>query len=379
MPTPRATPIDGEKLEDITGLCLSGGGYRAMLFHAGAVFRLNELGLLKTLDRVSSVSGGSMTAAALALAYPQFQFDAQGRVPDADMKRLFLKPILDQANDSIDVSAAFGGLNPFSSAASVAAKSYDKNLTRGVKLAQVTAKPTFVFNATSLMTGAVMRFRSDYVADYHIGVLNGLDIPLSQVVAASAGFPPVLSPTVIDLSSAAPDPDPKRSGPLAKLPYTKTAVLTDGGVYDNLGSETVWKRCRKVLVSNAGKPFGFEDKPEHNWLNQSLRLIDILMDQSQDLRERILAHAYEIGARAGAMWGMTPGLMTPGDPPSILTADELKAALEVPTRLTQFTREQQRVMLKAGYAHAAAAIRKYFTPDKGGPPANVADNTPPEP
>ena len=29
MPTtPRATPIDGEKLEDITGFCLSGGGYR---------------------------------------------------------------------------------------------------------------------------------------------------------------------------------------------------------------------------------------------------------------------------------------------------------------------------------------------------------------
>ena len=48
MPTPRATPIDGgEKLEDITGFCLSGGGYRAMLFHAGAIFRMNELGLLK--------------------------------------------------------------------------------------------------------------------------------------------------------------------------------------------------------------------------------------------------------------------------------------------------------------------------------------------
>ena len=36
----RATPIDGEKLEDIIGFCLSGGGYRAMLFHAGAIFRI---------------------------------------------------------------------------------------------------------------------------------------------------------------------------------------------------------------------------------------------------------------------------------------------------------------------------------------------------
>ena len=47
MPTtPRATPIDGEKLEDITGFCLSGGGYRAMLFHVGALWRLNELSYL---------------------------------------------------------------------------------------------------------------------------------------------------------------------------------------------------------------------------------------------------------------------------------------------------------------------------------------------
>ena len=58
---------------DLVGLCLSGGGYRAMLFHAGAIVRMNELGLLRKLDRVSSVSGGSMTAAALALAYPKFQ------------------------------------------------------------------------------------------------------------------------------------------------------------------------------------------------------------------------------------------------------------------------------------------------------------------
>jgi NTE family protein len=45
MPTnaKRVTPIDDDKLEDIVGFCLSGGGYRAMLFHAGAIFRMNEL------------------------------------------------------------------------------------------------------------------------------------------------------------------------------------------------------------------------------------------------------------------------------------------------------------------------------------------------
>ena len=50
-------------------LALSGGGYRATLFHLGALRRLNELGLLTVLDHVSSVSGGSIIAAHLATAF----------------------------------------------------------------------------------------------------------------------------------------------------------------------------------------------------------------------------------------------------------------------------------------------------------------------
>ena len=44
------------------GVCFSGGGYRAMIFHLGALWRLYEAGLLRTVDRISSVSGGSITA-----------------------------------------------------------------------------------------------------------------------------------------------------------------------------------------------------------------------------------------------------------------------------------------------------------------------------
>jgi hypothetical protein len=40
-------------------LCLSGDGYRAMLFHLGAVWRLNELGLLRKLVRISKVGIGA--------------------------------------------------------------------------------------------------------------------------------------------------------------------------------------------------------------------------------------------------------------------------------------------------------------------------------
>src|SRR6476660_9412100 len=59
-------------------LCLSGGGYRAMLFHLGTLWRLNEVGLLKSLVRISSVSGGSITAGALGLVWKSLLFDQNG-------------------------------------------------------------------------------------------------------------------------------------------------------------------------------------------------------------------------------------------------------------------------------------------------------------
>lgn len=59
----RRIPGDGDAEHAVgTALCLSGGGYRAMLFHVGVVWRLNDAGRLDTLDRVSSVSGGSIIA-----------------------------------------------------------------------------------------------------------------------------------------------------------------------------------------------------------------------------------------------------------------------------------------------------------------------------
>src|SRR6266851_2905383 len=55
-------------------LCLSGGGYRAMLFHLGALWRLNELAYLPKLLRISSVSGGSITAGVLGYRWHSLAF-----------------------------------------------------------------------------------------------------------------------------------------------------------------------------------------------------------------------------------------------------------------------------------------------------------------
>ena len=45
------------------GLALSGGGFRAALFHIGVLARLAELDMLRHVEVISSVSGGSILAA----------------------------------------------------------------------------------------------------------------------------------------------------------------------------------------------------------------------------------------------------------------------------------------------------------------------------
>lgn len=76
----RTLPTDQPLSQPSPGmaLCLSGGGYRAMLFHLGTLWRLNELGLMKGLKRVSSVSGGSINAGVLGLAWKNLNFNASG-------------------------------------------------------------------------------------------------------------------------------------------------------------------------------------------------------------------------------------------------------------------------------------------------------------
>src|SRR5215471_6123345 len=84
-PTPSTSPVEFIEtdpqdlgLSEGIALCLSGGGYRAMLFHAGSLWRLNEPGYLSRIDRFSSVSGGSITSGVLASNWSKLDFDGQG-------------------------------------------------------------------------------------------------------------------------------------------------------------------------------------------------------------------------------------------------------------------------------------------------------------
>ncbi len=63
------------------GLALSGGGFRANLYHLGMVRFLRDAGLLSKVSHITSVSGGSIFAAHLVLNWDRYngspsEFDA---------------------------------------------------------------------------------------------------------------------------------------------------------------------------------------------------------------------------------------------------------------------------------------------------------------
>ena len=175
-----------------TALCLSGGGYRAMLFHVGVLWRLNEAGVLRGLKRVSSVSGGSITAGVLGRNWGDlgFQGDVATRFREA-----VVTPARKLARTDIDVTGILGGaLSPWTSIPERVEKIYDATLFDGATMQDLPDEPRFVFNATNLESGALMRMSKRYLADYRVGRVDRPTIPLAKAVTASSAFPPFLSP-----------------------------------------------------------------------------------------------------------------------------------------------------------------------------------------
>lgn len=116
----------GSNPEDGIALCLSGGGYRAMLFHVGALWRFYDAGLMKDVDRVSSVSGGSITAALLALKWDGLSMNPAA-VGD-DFVPEVVAPIRNLAGRTIDANSVLGGIFLPGTVAEKVAGAYRKHL-----------------------------------------------------------------------------------------------------------------------------------------------------------------------------------------------------------------------------------------------------------
>src|SRR3712207_22276 len=90
------------------------------------------------------------------------------------------------------------------------------------------------------------------------------------------------------------------------FPYTTLfrSYLTDGGVYDNLGLETVWKNYETVFVSDGGGRMAPQEEPEHDWVRHSRRVLDLIDNQVRSLRKRQVVGSFVDKTRRGAYWGI---------------------------------------------------------------------------
>jgi NTE family protein len=345
-----------EEVQPGLGLCLSGGGYRAMVFHLGVLWRLNEIGYLPRLDRISSVSGGSITAAVLGWRWSRLAFDPDG-VARAFEEQV-VKPVRNLAGRTIDARAIVGGtLLPGTIAEAVAA-AYDRHLFEGATLQALPQRPRFVINATNVQSGALWRFSKPYMADYRVGRVDNPTVPLAVAVGASSAFPPVLSPVSLELPRGLVQPMPGVD--LHEEPYTTQVVLTDGGVYDNLGIETVWKSHRTVLVSDAGGKMQAEAEPEHDWARHALRVLDLIDNQVRSLRKRQVIEAYQRGERQGAYWGIRTDIADYGLPTALpCPFDRTTELANTPTRLKRLDADLQERLINWGYAVCDAAMRRH--------------------
>ena len=249
------------------GLALSGGGSRAIAFHLGCLRALNRLGLLDRVAILSTVSGGSVIGASFHAHQGDFasfetkirELLAQGLV--APMRRRLFSPL------GIKVAAAFvavgivalavaaiktvvkiiglvtprsfaahferfdirSPLHRFASRTTLLEAALDDLLFKHTSLNDLPAQPHLVINATELRTGSAFRFGTMESGSWRWGKLHRNEVSVAHAVAASAAYPLFLPAFDETLKF-------EKDGALSN----SRVILTDGGIYDNLGLGCLW-------------------------------------------------------------------------------------------------------------------------------------------
>jgi len=300
--------MKGGKQKMNIGLALSGGGFRATVFHLGVLARLAEEDRLKDVAFLSTVSGGSMCA---GLVYAKSDF----RWPSSDDFIAEVVPKVRQLLTTQDLqrglvwriltSVLRSPLSLLETRADDFSALLKEDWGITARLRELPESPRWMINATCYETGRNWRFERFRMGDYVLGYTYDPDIPLSDAVAASAAVPGLVGPLVLDthryswfkykdrLSGVkhqmGPEAHVRRKTEPTKPVYSKVH-LWDGGVYDNLGLEGLhnfdegWRQGVDFLIASSasGEP---QSKGYRRW-GVTLRIIDILMYQVLALRSR---------------------------------------------------------------------------------------------
>ena len=352
-------PEKSRKRRQGIGICLSGGGYRATLFHAGALRRLAELGVLSNpeLRTISTVSGGSIAGAFLAKA---FEFPLKCSPSESDWNDRFAGPLRTLTRQDIRTSTFVRGIFPGCSAVRELAKRYDQALGKSFPLSEL--PDLFVICATDLAFGVNWKFNCKEAGDYQAGYIKPPpDWSIGLAVAASSCFPPVFQPLKVPRDSGSwQRGNAKRESRGDWAAAMEDLRLTDGGVYDNLGLEPVWKDHESVLVSDAGGIFNFQaDKGFLPWRVKRYQLIQ--ERQTRALRRRLLMGSFGQGLIGGTYWGTgsSRSQYGAGDSLGYSKTFAREVISEIRTDLDSFSDTEAAVLENHGYFLADMAVQTH--------------------
>ncbi len=341
-----------------TALALSGGGFRAALFHLGALRRLNELGVLSRVDTISSVSGGSILAAFLMErlgTWPEpgaiaAQWDGRVAIPFKHLAATNIRtwPVAKRL-------LPWNWLRPTTAVKALAA-TYRKRVA-GRLLTELPERPRFIFCATDLPFAVNWVFERTRVGDYQAGYASPpKEWQVASAVAASSCFPPVFSPLPVGLR-----PDQLLGG---KAPpgrerdeIVRSIRLSDGGVYDNLGLEPVWKDHAVLLASDGGATF--DASPDRGFFWRLQQYTAVMNRQAGAVRKRWLISSFIEGELEGTYWGVGSSAASYGFNEGYTEDLVERVVSEVRTDLDAFSEAERAVLENHGYVLAEAAIRRH--------------------
>jgi len=248
------------------GLALSGGGSRAIAFHLGCLRALNDRDILRRIHVISSVSGGSVIAAIYAYSHGSFaEFEKTivkllKRGFQGDIARRMAHPIaaakaigtlavatssalaIDVARVVLQAGASMTGVKnrdlltsiqrmqpPFPRWMSLTMAFEEVLRERVLGSLRLTAprrdEIDIVLNSCELRSGSSFRFGSRESGCWRYGTIDNNAASVAHAVAASAAYPAIL-PAIDEVMEFTDRRGQKLS---------RRTLLTDGGIYDNLG------------------------------------------------------------------------------------------------------------------------------------------------